>query len=173
MKGSNVVIIILTVLVVELGAYVVYDKLIINDSNEKVNNNEENNSSQDSNSNDNFTLEGTIFEAVNENNFQYIKISKYEDPVHPGDAMYYSVSNEQSKIIPKWNESKTLFTVLNKQSYTEASFSGIGIPDYQIDIVYKVNNEDKNISVQPEMVFGTGIENDYSVTATDEVKTEI
>lgn len=75
MKSSNVVIIILTVLVVGMGSYLVYDKLIISDSNEKVNNNEEN-SNQDSNNNDNFTLEGTIFEAINENNFQYIKVSK-------------------------------------------------------------------------------------------------
>ena len=87
--------------------------------------------------------------------------------------MNYAVSNEQSKIIPKWNESKTLFTVLNKQSYTEAYLGGLGYDDYQIDIVYKANNEDKTISVQPEMVFGTGIENNYSVTATDEVKTEL
>lgn len=170
MKGSNVVIIILTVLVVGLGAYVVYDKLIINDSNEKVNNNEENNSTQDSDSNDNFTLDGTIFEAVNENNFQYIKVSKYEFD------MNYAVSNEQSKIISKWNESKTLFTVLNKQSYTETSFSGIGFEDYQIDIVYKENNENKTISIQPDIVYGSGVNTNnsgYSVTATDEVKTEL
>lgn len=175
MKNSNVVIIILTVLVVGMGSYLMYDKLVMDNSNEKVNNNEEN-SNQGSNNNDNFTLNGTIFEVVNENNFRYIEISKYEDPEHPGDAMYYSANNEKTKKITSWNDSKALFNILNKQSYTETSFSGIGFDAYQIDIVYKENNEDKTISIQPDIVFGSGVntnDSGYSVTATDEVKTEL
>ena len=74
MKGSNVVIIILTVLVVGMGAYLVYDKLIINDSNENATQNLDNEnsgtSSEDSNSQ---TNDNDVSNNTSEDDLQGLK----------------------------------------------------------------------------------------------------
>lgn len=171
---KNAVIGVLATLVVLMGGYLVYDKVIdkeeVNKSSEikskdGVNNNkinEEENSSIEDTPKSN--LDNTIFDEITQTTFKSLTIKELCENGYC----------DEKAIITDYSIAYEILSKLSQQNYEKTTTTGVGLDDYDVRVSYIVNGVEKEFAIQPSMILDL---NDrsyvYKINASDSEKSEL
>ena len=175
---KNIIITVLSVLVVGLSCFIIFDK-VINKEEKKEDNIVENNTTEEEKKEDNivenntteekndteddeYVLTNPVFSDINNDNFIALKITRdgYKGTATITDSNYA--------------DAYELLKALSNQTYNKTKTTGIGVGEYEVDVLYKNNGKTVNMKITDEMVFGIFEDGYvYSISSSEAIKSNI
>ena len=152
---KNIVITILILLVVGLGSFIVYDK-VINKEDKKENNVVEKANQSES---EKLVLSNTIFSDIDSDSFISLTIQE-DGKTDVAEITDYTVAYE-------------ILKELSRQEYTKTITSGIGVGDYEIAISYKSSGQTIKMRMTDSIVFGFDEGYVYTISSSEKLKEEL